>query len=150
MTIAVPDVGDDANGQPHHHLVGEKPRYDHDDDDQLSLSVRFSPIFKYGSITDQSGFQGPSAQAAIEEEQGPLEIPGPQPLLLFATSPCKNLKSQLFCLSQYANAVTIILVALQGIKRVKSKSRTAALGGSREGGYSQKEVQQIQHPQSLL
>ena len=30
---------------------------------------------------------------------------------------------------------------LQGIKRVKSKSRTAALGGgSREGGYSQKEV----------
>ena len=28
VTIAVPDVGDDANGQPHHHLVGEKPRYD--------------------------------------------------------------------------------------------------------------------------
>ena len=29
---------------------------------------------------------------------------------------------------------------MQGIKRVKSKSRTAALGGGREGGYSQKEV----------
>ena len=33
MTIAVPDVGEDANGQPHHHLVGEKPRYDDDGDD---------------------------------------------------------------------------------------------------------------------
>ena len=27
VTIAVPDVGDNANGQLHHHLVGEKPRF---------------------------------------------------------------------------------------------------------------------------
>ena len=40
--------------------------------------------------------------------------------------------------------IKLTFYALQGIKRVKSKSRTAALGGSREGGYSQKEVHQIQ------
>jgi len=71
VTIAVPDVGDDANGQPHHHLVGEKPR----------VLLRKPPLKK---------------------SKVPLKY--------------------------------------QGIKRVKSKSRTAALGGSREGGYSQKEV----------
>ena len=154
VTIAVPDVGEDANGQPHHHLVGEKPRYDHDQDDQLKYQI-FSYFHnwkarsaKHGSFTDQSGFQGPSTQAAIEEEQGPLEISGTQSLLLFTTSPCQDHNSQLFCLSEYSKAVTIIIVGLQGIKRVKSKSRTAALGGSREGGYSQKEVHQIKNPQS--
>ena len=48
VTIAVPDVGEDANGQPHHHLVGEKPRYDQDDDDQLS------PIFTFGKLSQPS------------------------------------------------------------------------------------------------
>ena len=44
-----------------------------------------------------------------------------------------------FCFGDVAK-IKLTFYALQGIKRVKSKSRTAALGGSREGGYSQKEV----------
>ena len=48
-----------------------------------------------------------------------------------------------FCFGDVAK-IMLTFYALQGIKRVKSKSRTAALGGSREGGYSQKEVHQIQ------
>ena len=122
VTIAVPDVGEDANGQPHHHLVGEKPRYDQDEDDQLRYQI-FSYFHiwkaqsaKYGSFTDQSGFQGPSAEAAIEEEQGPLEIPGVQPILLFPASPCQDHNSQLFCLSQYANAVAIIILVCRALK----------------------------------
>ena len=63
VTIAVPDVGDNANGQLHHHLVGEKPR--------------FCLYFGKGLINQWlSRFQGPSAQASFEEEQGPVEIPG--------------------------------------------------------------------------
>ena len=66
VTIAVPDVGDNANGQLHHHLVGEKPRSEF-----LFRSVYI--LGKGWSINDSPGFRVLLRKPPLKKSKVPLK-----------------------------------------------------------------------------